>query len=73
MPFLSNHDLIYFGINSSVPNFYPEHIIYRDFAHFTNEKFLNELSSIDFQNIFNEQNIDFKVEKLNNIILEFFR
>jgi len=70
VPGISKHDLIYVSYNLKVPRYEPKIVSYRDFKPNRIDNFLKEGMYIPWHLIYNETNLDKKLEIFNNLLLE---
>lgn len=68
----SFHDLLYACINLSSPKSKAKNIYYRDFKNIDEEKLKQDAASLDWQSVFQCDNVDGKVEIFNSILLGLF-
>nr|XP_026500143.1 uncharacterized protein LOC113403771 [Vanessa tameamea] len=68
----SYHDLIYLSYKVRPPKVKPTVVMRRSFKHFDNEKFMQDLSAINWDSILNASTIDEKLELFNSSLNDLF-
>lgn len=69
---LTDHRLVFCNLNVKIEDNSPKLFTYRNFKHFNNELFLNDLLLINWDHIYNLSDIDDKLSFLTNNIINLF-
>jgi exonuclease III len=72
VPEISKHDLIFVTLSLRAPKPPPKFVTFRNFRHTDMDRLKREADDLQWDGVLEATGIDEKVQKLNNIIIEFF-